>query len=407
MHLIEIIEESISVLKTNRLRTALSTLGIIIGIGSVIALMTLGQASQLSVKERIKSLGSNLLTVRPGNQQQGFLRGSGSDNKTLKDTDAEAILKSTRITTVDKIASEYSSRSQVSYDRNNTNVQVSGVTKDYFSIRNIELKDGRFISESDNSNLSKVAVIGPTVIEDLFGTNEEARGKSIRINGVSFTVIGVTKSKGGGGFNSSDEAVFIPLSTAQKVLFGVNHVSTIYVAAKSEEDMEGAKNQVGFMLLELHNKATPEEADFSISSQEDILETAASITGTFTTLLTGIAAISLIVGGIGIMNIMLVTVTERTSEIGLRKALGAKRKTIITQFLVESVVLTITGGLLGVIVGLVASVVLAKVMDLPNAISVSSIFLAGSVSCVIGIVFGWYPAFKASKLQPIEALRYE
>lgn len=407
MHFTEIVEESILVLKTNKLRTALSALGIIIGIGSVIALMTLGQASQLSVRERIKSLGSNLLIVRPGNQTQGFIRGSGSDNKTLKESDAEAISESTRISTVDKVASEYSSRSQVSYERNNSNVQVSGVTEDYFSIRNIELTSGKFISESDNTSLSKVAVIGPAIVEDLFGANIDPVGKNIRINGVSYTVIGVTKSKGGGGFNGSDEAVFVPLSTAHKVLFGVNHLSTIYIAAKSEEDMEGAKNQIGFMLLELHNKNTPADADFTISSQEDILETASEITGTFTTLLTGIAAISLIVGGIGIMNIMLVTVTERTSEIGLRKALGAKRKTIITQFLIESVILTITGGLIGVIVGLAASLILTKTMNLPSAISVQSVFLAVSVSCVIGIVFGWYPAFKASKLQPIEALRYE
>jgi putative ABC transport system permease protein len=407
MNLIEITEESISVLKTNRLRTALSALGIIIGIASVIALMTLGQASQLSIRQRIQSLGSNLLTVRPGNQQQGFLRGQGSTNKTLKLSDARAVAESTRISGVESVASEYSSRTQVSYERNNTNVQVSGVTEDYFKIRNIEISMGRPLSASDDLSLNKVAIIGPTVAEDLFGANADPLGKNIRINGVSYAVIGVTKSKGTGGFNTTDEAVFIPLNTAQKVLFGVNYLSTIYIAAKSEADMEAAKNQVGFLMLELHNKASPADADFSISSQEDILETANAVTGTFTTLLTGIAAISLIVGGIGIMNIMLVTVTERTSEIGLRKALGAKRKTIITQFLVESVVLTVTGGLIGVFVGLIASLVLTKVMGLPSAISVGAVFLAVSVSCAIGIVFGWYPAFKASKLQPIEALRYE
>lgn len=407
MHFIEIIEESISVLKTNKLRTSLSALGIIIGIGSVIALMTLGQASQLSVKERIKSLGSNLLTIRPGNQQEGFLRSGGSTNKTLRLSDAQAIAASTRVTTVESVASEYSSRTQVSYERNNTNVSVTGVTDDYFKIRNIELGSGRLLSAADDANTMKVAVVGPTVVEDLFGAGVNPLGKNIRINGVSYTVIGVTKSKGSGGFNSSDEVVFVPLNTAQKVLFGVNYISTIYITAKSEADMDAAKNQLGFLLLELHKKASPADADFSISSQEDILETASAITGTFTTLLTGIAAISLIVGGIGIMNIMLVTVTERTSEIGLRKALGAKRKTIITQFLVESVILTITGGLIGVAVGLIASIVITKVMSLPSAISVGSIFLAVTVSCVIGIVFGWYPAFKASKLQPIEALRYE
>lgn len=407
MNLIEIIEESISVLRTNKLRTALSALGIIIGIGSVIALMTLGQASQLSVRQRIQSLGSNLLTIRPGNQQQGFLRGSNSSNKTLKLSDAEAIIQSNRVTTVDSVASEYSSRIQVSYERNNTNVQVSGVTENYFKIRNIEIDLGNSISLTDNINVSKVAVLGTTVVTDLFGENVNPLGKGIRINGISYTVTGVTKSKGAGGFNSSDEAIFVPLTTAQKILFGVNYISTIYVTAKSEDVMEAAKNQLGFFLLELHKKVSSSEADFSISSQEDILETANQITGTFTTLLTGIAAISLVVGGIGIMNIMLVTVTERTSEIGLRKALGAKRKTIISQFLVESVVLTITGGLIGVVVGIITSLILTKTMSLPSAISIQSILLAVTVSCVIGIIFGWYPAFKASKLQPIEALRYE
>jgi putative ABC transport system permease protein len=407
MNLLEIIEESVLVLKTNKLRTALSALGIIIGIGSVIALMTLGQASQLSVRERIQSLGSNLLTIRPGNQQQGFLRGSNSNNKNLKLSDAEAIIESNRITTVENVASEYSSRTQVSYERNNTNVQVSGITEDYFKIRNIELSLGENISLADNTNVSKVAVLGTTVVTDLFGENANPIGKDIRINGISYTVIGVTKSKGAGGFNSSDEAIFVPLTTAQKILFGVNYISTMYITAKSEDVMEAAKNQLGFFLLEVHKKASPSEADFSISSQEDILETANQITGTFTTLLTGIAAISLVVGGIGIMNIMLVTVTERTSEIGLRKALGAKRKTIISQFLVESVILTITGGLIGIMVGIITSFILTKAMSLPNAISVQSVFLAVTVSCIIGIIFGWYPAFKASKLQPIEALRYE
>lgn len=407
MHFIEIIEESVSVLKTNKMRTALSALGIIIGIGSVIALMTLGSASQESVKQRIQSLGSNLLTVRPGVQEQGFLRGQGSDIKTLKLSDAKALAESDRITTIDTVASEYSSRKQVSYERNNSNVQVSGVTEDYFKIRNIELGFGDFFTDEDSQNTRKIAVIGTTVSKDLFGEDVNPVGQNIRIGGVSYEVVGLTKSKGSGGFNSSDEAVFVPLLTAQKVIFGVNHLSTVYVTAKSETDMDAAKNQIGFLLLELHNKATPDDADFSISSQEDVLETVSAVTGTFTTLLTGIAAISLVVGGIGIMNIMLVTVTERTAEVGLRKALGAKRKTIIAQFLVESVVLTVTGGMIGVIIGIVTSMVLTKVMSLPNIISWPSIILAVSVSCVIGIVFGLYPALKASKLEPIEALRYE
>ncbi|NMB91339.1 FtsX-like permease family protein [candidate division WWE3 bacterium] len=407
MRLIEIFEESISVLKTNGMRTALSALGIIIGIGSVITLMTLGQASQQSVKNRIQSLGSNLLIVRPGAQRSGFLRGSASGNTTLKYSDAKAIEASQRINTIQKVAAEYSSRTQLVYGRNNTNIQVSGVTGEYFDSRNITLTVGSPITEQQNQNMEKVVVLGPTVVEDLFGTNVNPIGKSIRINGTSFTVVGVTKSKGSSGVGNSDDIAYVPLQTAQKVLFGVDYISTIYVTAKNDDLMEAAQNQLGFLLLELHNKATPSDADFTVSSQADILETATEVTSTFTTLLTGIAAISLIVGGIGIMNIMLVTVTERTMEIGLRMSLGAKSRTIITQFLTEAVVLTITGGMLGVLIGVGASTIITKAMSLPTAISYQSIVLSVVVSCLIGIIFGWYPAYKASKLQPIEALRYE
>lgn len=407
MKITEILEESVSVLKTNRMRTGLSALGIIIGIGSVIALMTLGQASQASVKERIQSLGSNLLTIRPGSMQSGFLRGGQGESTTLTYEDALEIEKSNRITTIDKVAAVYSSRLQISSGGNNMNTTISGITPDYFSLRNISLGYGSEIEQKDLDILTKVAVIGPGIVEELFPNTPNPIGQNIRINGNSFTIIGVTKSKGSSGMDSADDSVFIPLTTAQKVLFGVDYVSYIYVGAKSEELSDAAVNQLGFFLLERHGLKTPDEADFSISSQEEILETVSEITGTFTTLLTGIAAISLVVGGIGIMNIMLVTVTERTREIGIRKALGAKSKTITTQFLVESIVLTLAGGILGVLLGVGVSIILTKTMDLPTVISIPSIALAVGVSCVIGIVFGWYPARRASKLQPIEALRYE
>jgi putative ABC transport system permease protein len=406
MNFVEIIEESVLVLKTNKLRTALSALGIIIGIGSVITLMTLGQASQSSIKQRIQSLGSNLLIVRPGAAQEGFLR-RGGGVKTLKYSDALAIAQSKRIDTVSSVAGEYDANSQVSYGRNNVSISISAVEGDYFNLRNITLEAGSPITDQDSQNLNKVAVIGPTVVTDLFGSNVNPIGEAIRINGNSFTVIGVTKSKGASAIGNADEVVYLPLETAEKVLFGTDYLSTLYVGAKNDQLMSAAENQVGFMLLELHRKTKVADADFSISSQQDILNTVDAVTQTFTTLLTGIAAISLIVGGIGVMNIMLVTVTERTSEIGLRKALGAKRKSIITQFLVEAIILTITGGVIGVIVGVGASLILTRVMSLPTTLAVGSIGLAVVVSSVIGIVFGWYPAQKASKLQPIEALRYE
>ncbi len=406
MKLNEIFEESILVLKTNRMRTGLSVLGIVIGIGSVIALMTLGQASQKSVEDRIQSLGSNLLTVSPVSTQSGFLRGGPDDAKTLTYDDVKEIEKSERITTIENVAASYSSRSQISFGENNMNTSITGITEKYFLLRNVEIEYGNTITQKDINSMLKVAVIGPGVVEELFPNTPNPIGQNIRINGNSFTVIGVTKSKGS-GMMSSDDSVFIPLTTAQKILFGVNHVSNIYVSAKSEELMDKAMNQLGFFLLELHGLKIPDEADFEITSQEDIIETVSEVTGTFTTLLTGIAAISLVVGGIGIMNIMLVTVTERTREIGIRKALGAKRKTITTQFLVEAIVLTLMGGILGVLIGIGVSVALTKNMDLPTVISIPSVILAVGVSCLIGIVFGWYPAHRASKLSPIEALRYE
>lgn len=406
MKISETIEESISVLKTNRMRTGLSALGIIIGIGSVIALMTLGQASQQSIKERIQSLGSNLLTIYPGSVQSGFLKGGEGEAETLTYDDALEIERADRINTIDKVAASYSSRAQVSFGENNANSTIVGITSEYLSLRNIEIEYGSEISQSDIDEMTKVAIVGPGIVEDIMVNVSNPIGQNIRVNGTSFTVIGITKSKGS-GMMSSDDSIFVPLTTAQKVLFGANHVSNIYVSAKNEDSMEAAMNQLGFFLLELHGLDNPEDADFSISSQEDVLETVNEVTGTFTTLLTGIAAISLVVGGIGIMNIMLVTVTERTREIGIRKALGAKRKTITTQFLIESIVLTLAGGVIGVILGVGVSVLITKAMGLPLVISTPSIILAVGVSCLIGIIFGWYPAKRASKLQPIEALRYE
>ncbi len=407
MKFTEILEESFLVLRANRMRTALSALGIIIGIASVITLMTLGQASQKSIQQQIESLGSNLLIIRPGNQQQGFLRTS-EGNTSLKLADATAIAQSNRITTIESVAADYSSRAQLSYGRENVSINITATTANYFNIRNIEVETGSELSEENITNFEKVVVLGPTTVEDLFGsTAYNPIGQSIRINGTSFRVIGVTKSKGSSGMGNADEVAYIPITTAQKTLFGGDNVSTIYIKAKSASDMEAAQNQLGFFLLERHNKITVDDADFSIQSQADLLNTINQVTKTFTSLLTGIAAISLVVGGIGVMNIMLVTVTERTSEIGLRKALGAKRKTVVTQFLVESIVLTIVGGIIGVTLGVGISAVVTKVMSLPFTLSVQSIALAVAVSCIIGIIFGWYPAQKASKLQPIEALRYE
>jgi putative ABC transport system permease protein len=407
MDIPELIHEAIGTLTVNKMRTGLAVLGIVIGIGSVIALVSLGQASQKSVESQIQSLGSNMLTVIPGGQSSGAVRGAQGGGTTLTLDDALAITSSPNITTVNKVSPELQQRGQIIAGRNNTNTQILGVYPAYAEIRKVTLSSGAFITERDVQAMAKVAVIGPQVVSDLFPDNLDPIGKTLRINGQVLRIIGVTVSKGGSGFQNQDDVIYVPLSTAQKQLFGVSYVSTIAVEAKSQEVMTQAQNEVGYFLLARHKISDPLLADFSIFSQNDILNTASQVTGTFTTLLSGIAAISLLVGGIGIMNIMLVTVTERTREIGLRKALGAKKKVVIAQFLIEAIILTFTGGLLGMILGISISYFLAKAMSLEFSISPTSILLAFGVSGLIGIVFGWYPAKKAADLQPIEALRYE
>lgn len=408
MEFTELIKEAFTTLFLNKMRTGLATLGIIIGIGSVIALVSLGQASQKSVQNQIQSLGSNLLTVSPGSARSGFVQGGAGSSTSLTFDDARAIETSKQITTVKSVSPEYQSRTQIVAGRNNTNTQVVGVTPVYAEVHKFAINSGQFITTRDVESLAKVAVIGPQVVTDLFGDGSNPVGNSIRIKGQSFTIVGITSSKGGSGFQNQDDIVFIPLTTAQKLVFGVTNLSSISIEAKSETDMVTAQDQVGYLLLARHHHLTdPTQADFSIFSQNDILNTASSITGTFTALLSGIAAISLVVGGIGIMNIMLVTVTERTREIGLRKALGAKKRLIITQFLMESIILTGVGGILGMGVGIATSYLISSALNLPFTLSLQSVAIAIIVSGAIGVVFGWYPAKKASDLQPIEALRYE
>jgi putative ABC transport system permease protein len=403
---IDLIKETIWALTGNKVRSSLTILGIVIGVASVITMVAIGQGSQKSIEEQIQSIGSNLIMISPGSQSSGMVRGARGGAQTLKVDDAEAI--ENEVQGVGGVAPEISGRYQVTYKGNNTNTKVVGVTPEYSSVKNIEVENGMFITEQHIKKSSKVAILGPTVVEDLFGEGVDPIGSIIRVNTIDFEIIGVTVSKGGSGMNNSDDLIYVPMDTSRHFLSGTEYVTTINVAAESQDLMTSVQEQITNLLLKRHSIKSEEDADFSIMNQTDIIETASSITNTFTILLSSIAGISLLVGGIGIMNMMLTTVTERTREIGLRKAVGIKKVYINLQFLVEAVMLTFIGGAIGVFLGWIASAIIPLFYDsLTTDISMASVFLAFGVSTGVGIIFGFYPARRAANLSPIEALRYE
>ena len=399
------LEQTFWFLSSNKVRSGLTMLGIVVGIGSVIAMISVGQGAQASIKDRITAIGSNLIIVMPGAQRSpGSISAGRGSAHTLTQADADAI--SSQISNV-KVAPELDSRKQVAAKGNNTNTQIIGTVPAYTDVRNEAMDSGSFITGSEDRSSSKVAVLGPSARDDLFGTGADAVGQEIRIGSSMFKVIGVTASKGGSGFNNPDDAIYIPLGTMQHYLVGGSYVSSISVSAASQDAMPGVQQQLADLLLQRHRISNPAMADFSVMNQQDIISTASSVTQTLTLLLASIAGISLLVGGIGIMKMMLTTVTERTREIGLRKSVGAKKGDISMQFLSESVMLTFLGGAIGIVLGFAASLAISHLANMPTSFSYSSVILVFGVSALIGIVFGYYPARRAANLSPIVALRYE
>ncbi len=402
----DIIHETYGALTANKVRTGLTMLGIIIGISSVIAMTAIGAGAQNSIQASIQSIGSNLIMVTPGATKTfGGPSGARGSAQTLTVADGQAIQSG--VSNIANIAFDVTAREQVVAKGTNTNTSIVGTTSSYTTVRDVTVSDGSFISDENVSDNSRVAVIGPTVASTLFADGSEPVGQVVRINGTDFTIIGVTVAKGGSGFTNVDDTIYIPYTTAQHYLTGNQYLSEIDVSAASSDTTTQVQNDITTLLLSRHHISDPTQADFSTLNQASIVATASSVTGTFTILLAAVAGISLLVGGIGIMNMMLTTVTERTREIGLRKAIGAKKADISTQFLIESVMLTFTGGAIGIVLGWAIAFVVRETGILQTSVSWESILLAFGVSTLIGIVFGYYPAKRAASLNPIEALRYE
>jgi putative ABC transport system permease protein len=406
-------------LVVNKMRSALTMLGVIIGVGAVIALMSIGEGAQASITEEITSIGTNLLFVSPGAFEGGPVRGAAGSAKSLTYDDAEAIADPLNVPDAVLVAPEFSQSTQVIFGDANVNVSVLGTTGAYRSTYNVEVASGRFIEEKDLDKRANVAVLGYQTAQDLFGGFDPI-GQKIKValsgeNGgrVSVTVVGVLEEKGDSMMGSVDETVFVPITTAQTKIFegrnalGEPIVSRVNVVAASEDLSGVVMDQIETLLRRRHDIAPDEDADFSVMSQTDMLAMMTTVTNTLTIFLGAVAGISLLVGGIGIMNIMLVSVTERTREIGIRKAVGARRADILMQFLMEAVVLSLLGGLLGILLGVGLAQLVTLTGLLTSLVTLDSVLLAVGFSFAIGLFFGIYPANQAAKMNPIEALRYE
>ena len=388
----------------NKLRSLLTMLGIIIGVAAVIALVSIGNGVKQDIENSISSLGSNLLVVLPGAPRTPGARSSQGSMKSLKISDYEAIAKLEGV----KAASPMTNGSYVViYQNKNWTTSVAGVNSNFQDVNNWTMTSGRFFSDKNVQNRERVAVVGQTVVKNLF-TDEDPVGKEIRVKNIPFRVIGVLKSKGNGTMgNDQDDTVLIPYTTSMERVEGIDYLRRVYVVAKDDGGIDRLQADIENLLRVRHNIKDTNLDDFNIQNMKSIMETVAQTTGTFTLFLGAVAAISLVVGGIGIMNIMLVSVTERTREIGVRKALGATYSVIVTQFLIEAIVISLMGGFIGIAFGIGASKVIGMVSGMSTVVSVPTIIMSFAFSMAIGLIFGIYPARKAAKLNPIDALHYE
>ena len=388
----------------NKMRSILTMLGIIIGVAAVIALVSIGNGVKQDIQNSISSLGSNLLMVMPGAPRTPGVRPSAGSMKSLKVADYEAIAKLDGV----KAASPMTNGTYVViYQNKNWTTSVSGVNANYLDVNNWSMKSGRFLSDKNIQNRERVAVVGKTVVKNLFG-DEDPVGAEIRVKNIPFRIIGVLNSKGSGAMgNDQDDMVIIPYTTAMERVEGVDYLRMIYVVGKDENGIDRLQSDIENLLRVRHGIKDTNLDDFNIQNMNSIMETMEETTGTLTLFLGAVAAISLVVGGIGIMNIMLVSVTERTREIGIRKALGATYSVIVTQFLIEAVVISLMGGIIGIILGIGSSKLIGMASGMSTVISIPTIGMSFAFSMAIGLIFGIYPARKAAKLNPIDALHYE
>jgi len=403
----ELITIALGALQTNRLRTFLTALGIIIGTASVIVMLAIGNGAKASIEDRVSSLGANILTISPGNSQTGVVNAGVGSAQTLTIDDYQ-FLRSELANNVlaSGLSTEAASSQQLASPASNTNTQVYGVASSYFDIRSHTLNAGALFSDIQDNAASKVVVIGSGIAKELFPNNSPL-GQNLRIGSHIFTVIGVLNSKGQSGFLNTDNFVYVPFNTFNRYLNGANTLRTVIVRAANSDNISALQLALTGLMLRKHGISDPAAADFRISSSQSTLETLNAITSTFTILLAGIASISLFVGGIGIMNTMIITITERTREIGLRKAVGAKESSILYQFVIESIVLSVAAACIGIVFGILMALGIGSLNITPVRIGLDSILISTFVSVVIGLIFGIFPARRASKLSPIDALRFE